>query len=102
MKPIPHNDINFQVKIPEMLDPQALKALFQAASQYLSDMTAVEDQNGERLKEIGPPAEKALSKALKDHKRDLKLLHNDLDCAVAKLQHVSRPAAVVEGEISLL
>ncbi len=65
-------------------------------------MAAIENQNEEKLKEIGTSAEKALSDTLTEHKRDHKWLQNDLDSAVAKLQHVSRPAEEVESGISLL
>ncbi len=102
MKPMSRN-VNFQVENnPTMLEPNSLKMLFESALQSMSEMATIENQNVEKLKEIGPSAEEALSEALREHKRDLKLLHNDLDSAVAKLQHVSRPAAVAESDISLL
>ncbi len=65
-------------------------------------MAAIENQNEEKLKEIGISAEKALSDTLTEHKKDHKWLQNDLDSAVAKLQLVSRPAEEVESGISLL
>ncbi len=94
--------MNFQDPSLDLLDPHVLYALLETASQRLSDMATLECGNWETLEEMGSSAAKTFSETLSNHKSDLKLLHNDLNSAMAKLQHVSRPAACVEHDISLL